>query len=303
MHTLKMFNRSLKYIVLVVVNIIVLYYFYISEDSEFDDVIFETTFVIDLLDNNKNLERKVVELDDENHLFSESIDDYKRQISQTESNIKTIKSDLAICHNQKKVLIELSEMQAIERGKNKSDQAISQLQCSDNLVKLKFLNVQIEGFQERIKQLNNENIALTSELSESNIMIDKLNKNADKFESNKSDLLEIIKTLENDLHSPIYVKKLYVTPRYCEGTKAKDVICLEKVLVMANFSKLPFTDVLIKLKAPNGNVIGELTYNPSNTNIVTFPLSDRTEFLNGDFELSFEVDNLLLVEKQSFKQE
>jgi hypothetical protein len=300
-----MFNRSLKYIVLVIVNLIVLYFFVYegNEDNKVDDVIFDANYVEDLLVSNENFKANIEKLDKENALFSESIDKYKREISQTNSNLKTSSSDLASCNSQKNILINLSERQATDRTKNKSDQVISQLQCSDNLVKLELVNLQIGSLQKQIKHLNNENSSIMLELSESNIKIDKLNRNVDKFESNKSGYLEVIDELRDDLNSSIYVKKFYVTPRYCEGTKYKDVICLDEVLLMTNFSKPPFTDVLVKLKDPRGRVIGELTYNPQNAKIVNFPFPNKAEFLKGDFEISFEVDNLLFIEKQSFRQE
>jgi hypothetical protein len=72
---------------------------------------------------------------------------------------------------------------------------------------------------------------------------------------------------------------------------------------MANFSKPPFTDVLVKLKDPSGNVIGELNYDPDNARVVSFPLSNRTDLESGEYEISFELDNLLLVEKEVFSQE
>jgi hypothetical protein len=300
-----MFNRSLKYIVLVIVNLIVLYFFVYegNEDNKVDDVIFDANYVEDLLVSNENFKANIEKLDKENALFSESIDKYKREISQTNSNLKTSSSDLASCNSQKNILINLSERQATDRTKNKSDQVISQLQCSDNLVKLELVNLQIGSLQKQIKHLNNENSSIMLELSESNIKIDKLSRNVDKFESNKSGYLEVIDELRADLNSSIYVKKFYVTPRYCEGTKYKDVICLDEVLLMTNFSKPPFTDVLVKLKDPRGRVIGELTYNPQNAKIVNFPFPNKAEFLKGDFEISFEVDNLLFIEKQSFRQE
>lgn len=300
-----MFNRSLKYIFLVIVNLIVLYFFVYggNEGNKLDDVIFDANYVEDLLVSNENFKADIEKLDKENALFSKSIDEYKREISQANSNLKTSSSELASCNSQKNLLTNLSERQATGRTKNKSDQVISQLQCSDNLVKLELVNLQISSLQKQIKHLNNENSSIMLELSESNIEIDKLNRNVDKFESNKSGYLEVIDELRDDLNSSIYVKKFYVTPRYCEGTKYKDIICLDEVLLMTNFSKPPFTDVLVKLKDPRGRVIGELTYNPQNAKIVNFPFSNKAEFLKGDFEISFEVDNLLFIEKQSFRQE
>jgi AAA+ ATPase superfamily predicted ATPase len=158
---LKMLNSSLKYIVLVVINIIVLYVF-ISEDSELDGVIFDVTYVLDLLDSNKILEHKSIELNKENVKFSESIDDYKRLVSQTDLDLKISKTDLTYCDSQKNDLIELSERQAIERRKNRGEQQFSQMQCSDNLLKLELVNLQIQDLQKHIKLLNDENMATTS---------------------------------------------------------------------------------------------------------------------------------------------
>jgi hypothetical protein len=66
--------------------------------------------------------------------------------------------------------------------------------------------------QQNLEQANDENSALSSKLAENDITIDKLNKNASKYEAEKACLLSVINVLKADLSSTIYVKKMYVTP-------------------------------------------------------------------------------------------
>lgn len=297
-----MFNRSSKYIVLVIINVIVLYIMLPSE-TEFEDVAFDTDYVIDVLDSNRELERKVSNLDEENSLYAESVDDLKRQTAQTDSMLKASRADLGYCENQKLALIELSEKQAEERKKSQTAQQYSQQQCSDNLVKLDFVNSQLSESEQQIKQLKSDNRQLAIDAADSQVTIENLTSAASKFETNRAGLLEIIKGLQDDLVKSIYIKKLYVTPRYCEQPSSSRFICLEKVLVMANFSKTPSSNVQVSLSDPNGRVIGEVSYNAKNVRIVTFPFADDTEFAAGEYTVSFTVDGQELVETQVFSQQ
>jgi hypothetical protein len=49
--------------------------------------------------------------------------------------------------------------------------------------------------------------------------------------------------------------------------------------------------------------MGELAYNSRNIYVVTFQLLDNVKYLKGDYEVSFEVDNLLLVKKKTFDKD
>jgi hypothetical protein len=294
-----MFNRSSKYVVLVIINVIVLYVLLPSE-NEFEDVVFDTDYVIDVLDNNRDLERKVSDLDEENSLYAESVDDLKRQTAQTDSMLKASRADLGYCENQKLALIELSEKQATERKKSQTAQQYTQQQCSDNLVKLDFVNTQLSEFEQQIRQLKTDNQQLVADAADRQITIENLTSVASKFEANQAGLLELIKGLQDDLIKPIYIKKLYVTPRYCEQPSNSRFICLEKVLVMANFSKAPSANVQVILSDSNGREIGEVSYNARNVRIVTFPFDANTEFAAGEFQLSFKVDGQELIETQAF---
>lgn len=296
-----MFNRSAKYIVLVIVNIVFLYVF-LPEEPEFDDVVFDSTYVIDVLDNNRELEREVQNLDQENTLYADSVDDLKRQTAQQDSMLKASREDLAYCQDQKESLIELSNKQSEERKKNQTAQQYTQQQCSDNLVKLEFVTAQVAENEELLKQLNTSNRELNSMLAEQDITISNLTRSATKYEANRAGLLEIIKTLQDDLAKPIYVKKLYVTPRYCDQPANAQLICLEKVLVMANFSKTTVSDVQVSLSDPTGRVLGEVSYNARDVRIVTFPFANRAQFSAGEFQLTFTVDGQVLQQNQVFSQ-
>lgn len=297
-----MFNRSSKYVVLVIVNVIILYVLLPSE-TEYEDAAFDTDYVIDVLDNNRDLERKVFDLDEENSLYAESVDDLKRQTAQTDSMLKASRADLGYCENQKSALIELSEKQAEQRKISQTAQQYTQQQCSDNLVKLDFVTAQLSNFEQQIKQLNTDNQQLAVDAADRQITIENLTTVASKFEANQAGLLEIIKGLQDDLAKPIYIKKLYVTPRYCEQPSNSRFICLEKVLVMANFSKAPNSNVQAILSDSNGRVMGEVSYNARNVRIVTFPFATNSEFAAGEYQISFKVDGQELVETQVFSQQ
>jgi hypothetical protein len=297
-----MFNRSSKYIVLVIINVIILYVLLPSE-TEFDDTAFDTDYVIDVLDSNRELERKVSDLDEENSLYEESVDDLKRQTAQTDSMLKASRADLGYCENQKLALVELSQKQSDERKKSQTAQQYTQQQCSDNLVKLDFVSAQINDFEDQIKQLKTDNRQLAADATDRQITIENLTTVASKFEDNQAGLLQIIKGLQDDLVKPVYIKKTYVTPRYCEQPSNSRFICLEKVLVMANFSKTPTSIVEVTLNDPNGRAIGEVSYNARDVRIVTFSFATNTEFAAGEYRVSFKVDGQDLFETQVFSQQ
>ncbi len=80
-----MFNRSIKYLVLVIINIVIIAILVMDDDQNSD--VFDTDYVINLLDNSKQLERQVTNLTAQNKFLETSSENVQRQIKQTRSMI------------------------------------------------------------------------------------------------------------------------------------------------------------------------------------------------------------------------
>jgi cell division septation protein DedD len=80
-----MFNRSIKYVILVIINIVVITLLVMGDDQKSD--VFDTDYVINLLDNSKRLERQVISLAAQNKFLETSSENVQRQIMQTRDMI------------------------------------------------------------------------------------------------------------------------------------------------------------------------------------------------------------------------
>ena len=105
-----MFNRSIKYLVLVIINIVIIAILIMGDDQKSD--VFDTDYVITLLDSNKQLERQVANLSAQNKLLETSGEEIQQEILQTKSMIETNAEKLKQCRTEQASMLSLAEEQA-----------------------------------------------------------------------------------------------------------------------------------------------------------------------------------------------
>jgi len=294
-----MFNRSIKYLVLVIINIVIITILVMGDDQKSD--VFDTDYVINLLDSSKKLEREVTELSTQNKFLETSGEDIQRQIMQTRAMIDTSVEKLKQCKSEQASMRSLAEQQALQRSKIVSSQSFSAEECSDNAVQVSFLNKQMVSLKEQITAANAAARSANTEKQIIQSQLDKLNTIVNKFDEEKRLLQESNRQLESDLSSNIYIKQIYTTPTYCQPPRFAELVCVQRLLVRPQFSKKPFTDVQATLTNPRGKVMGKFSFDASKAKLINFPFPENSEQPAGEYTISFVVNDQTLIEKITLK--
>jgi myosin heavy subunit len=285
-----------RYFVIILINTAIVY-FIMSANEKPDDLIFSTDYIFDILDTSKRLELELEKAEAERTSTEQYAATLNQDIIEKTSQLTFSQRSLQACNDEQRTLREMSAKQKQERDKNKNQQ-----QCSDETVALEFTKTQLNDSREQINVIAVEKQALVAEAETLRQNIDKLNKKATYFDSQKKAFTELIQVLRQDLSLPIYIKQLYVTPRYCQSQNEATTVCLDNVLLLPKFSKTPLSEVAVKIRAPNKRVIAELTYNASSDQVLSQPFTRNNEFPSGDFQFSFTVDGQTLVETYRLDQ-
>lgn len=294
-------NRSKKYIVLVVINIFVIIFF-ITRSQEPDDFVFNSNYVIELLDSNEAQKASIERLAQQQNQLQANITQIEQEMSQTYATLQQSQQQVQQCQNSQQALRELNEKQALARKQIQTEQEYLQQQCSDANVALEFSNEQRDELQ---TQLNQQSIVvqnLKQEIESLQNMIDKQSAETNALEQQNSALLETIQVLNNDLVAPVYLKTLYVTPQYCVQQGTSSGSCLEKVLLFPKFSKAPKGKVLVVFKDPAGRTIKQQDYDPLAGRVLVFDLSPRTLLPTGNYLFSFTVEDQVVTQTYRFEQ-
>lgn len=294
-----MFNRSIKYLVLVIINIVIVTILIMGDDQKSD--VFDTDYVITLLDSNKQLERQVANLSARNKFLETSSEEIQQEILQTQSKIEANTEYLQQCRTEQASMLSLAEEQASQRKKLDSSLSFSAQECSDNEVQVNFLSKQLVSLKEQLTLANAASRTANTEKQLLQTQLDKLNANLEKQDEEKNELKENMQQLEDDLSANIYIKQIYTAPTYCQPPRFEELVCVQRLLVRPQFSKKPYTDVETTLTNPKGKVIGKFTFDSSKAKLVNFPFPENTEQPAGEYTVNFIVNGQNLVEKMTLK--
>lgn len=294
-----MFNRSIKYLVLVIINIVIVTILIMGDDQKSD--VFDTDYVITLLDNNKQLERQVANLSAQNKFLETSSEEIQQEILQTQSKIEANTEYLQQCRTEQASMLSLAEEQASQRKKLDSSLSFSAQECSDNEVQVNFLSRQLVSLKEQLALANATSRTANTERQILQTQLDKLNASLEKQDEEKSELKENMQQLEDDLSANIYIKQMYTAPMYCQPPRFEELVCVQRLLVRPQFSKKPYSDVETTLTNPKGKVIGKFTFDSSKAKLVNFPFPENTEQPAGEYTVNFIVNGQNLVEKMTLK--
>ncbi len=294
-----MFNRSIKYLVLVIINIVIITILIMGDDRKSD--VFDTDYVITLLDSNKQLERQVDDLSAKNNFLDSSSEEIQQQMLQTSAMIDESAEQLQQCRAEQASMLSLAEQQASQRKKLISPPLISAQECSDNAVQVNFLNKQLTSLKEQLATANDATRTANTEKQLLQNQLDKLSASIEKQDEEKSELKETMQQLEDDLSADIYIKQIYTAPTYCQPPRFEELVCVQRLLVRPQFSKKPYTDVQTTLTNPKGKVIGKFTFDSSKAKLVNFPFPENIEQPAGEYTVNFIVNGQNLVERVTLK--
>ncbi len=100
-----MFNRSIKYILLLIVNIIVLFALFHNQSKQTNDPI-DTEYVIEILQNQERLNRSIQELTEQLQSSRELVSQTQTQLENTQVTINRSEQKLLACEAEKFAQIE-----------------------------------------------------------------------------------------------------------------------------------------------------------------------------------------------------
>ncbi|MBF7073104.1 hypothetical protein ISG33_06795 [Glaciecola sp. MH2013] len=295
-----MFKRSIKYIVLVVINIIVLSYLFLN-DKPTDTDSFDTDYVLGLLDANNKLEQNIADLSEENAYLESAAEDTQRQIMATRGVIDKNNASLAQCRSEQAEALALAEQQAKQRARLNPSTVYDAEECSDNAVQASFLAKQLNSQKERMAAIIAQKDNYANQAKALRAQIDSSGNESAKYELERARYKATIKQLEEDLSSDIYLKQVYTTPTYCQPPRYETLVCVERLLVRPRFSRKPFTDIQVSLINPNGKTVGKYSFDSTKAKLVNFPFPRNSEEPAGEYTISFKVDGLNLSEKVILK--
>jgi FtsZ-binding cell division protein ZapB len=295
-----MFKRSIKYIILVIINLIVLTFFYLNYQPGAENT-FNTDDVLVLLDSKNKLESEVADLTEKNEYLKSSAEDVQRQIMATRAMIDKNSAALSACRNEQATALALAEQQAKQRARLNPSTVYNAEECSDNAVQASFLAKQLESYKKRITAITTEKNDLLTQSDALRTQIADIREEASRYNVERARFKETIKQLESDLNSDLYLKQVDTTPSYCQPPRFESLVCVERLLVRPRFSRKPYTDVQSSLVNPNGKTVGKFAFDSTKAKLVNFPFPRNSEQPAGEYTIIFVVDGKTINEKITLK--
>ena len=281
-----MFERSIKYIILLILNIIILLVLYLNQSTD-EAGVFDTQFVISLLEERDKLQSSLI--------------DEQMQLVELEKERKVLQADIA----------------NLTSGRTSLNQAL--LKCEENfvlsqsIVKEQRAELEVVGdltssancdLQSAKLKLARQELAATQVLlDKQKAMVSDLENALEAMSKNEAapDLLKRIEDLEQenkqlkaDIENPIYLQSVYMSGRKCAKPAFDELVCLQEILLRPMFSKAPTTQVTVRVYAPNGREVSKATFSSKRAQLYRLPLGRGRELLAGEFSATFEVEDELL---------
>lgn len=282
-----MFERSIKYIVLLVINVIVLFVLFFQSDTE-ETGVFDTQFILSLIQERDelqsaltNAEMMIFDLDKSQKALESDIS--KLTLQRGELNQALLRCEQALSSAQGLAKQHAAKLEVFDNAPNTS------ANCDTQLAKLKLARQELAATQVLLKQQKAKVKGLEDAL-------------ASLAEQEQApDLIQLIEKLERenqqlkaDIENPIYLKSVYISGQKCEKPSFDELVCLSEILVRPTFSKAPTSTVKVSVFNQNKREIASATFSSKRAQLYRLPLGRGRELLAGDFSATFEVEGELL---------
>ena len=279
-----MFNRSLKYILLLFVNIVVLLALYLNQAPK-EVGVFDTQFVIDLLEERDDLQERVIDIESTESSRNEQIDRLQNRVKSLTEYQEELNGDFLICESNRILAQALVREQAAELNVVTSTE-ITPANCDSQNARIRLARQELANAQVQLEQQTELVKELRSELANA----DEQNDRRD-MERTIESLKEQVAQLRADIENPIYLKSVYISGRKCQTPQFDELVCLQEVLVRPQFSKAPTSDVVVTVYTPNDRVLASASFESKRAQLFRFPLGRGQEVLAGEFRATFEVED------------
>jgi len=269
---------------------------YYSQQSSQPEFVFKDDFVIEMFDENKRLAATVDDLQIKNTLLEQSIDDVNAILAKTTARQRLNLESLSICENEKQALVASSNALRDNVAKQMTGTAAL---CGELEQVLQVTQAQLAAFKKQLDISRAENTKLLADLLDVQETLQQDQRALALASQQRDSIKAEAEGLVRDLFEPLYLRKVFITPSYCQDVPSEEQLCIEQIMVLPRFSKLPYTPVQVSLFDAKQQPLGNINYDVKAGNIITFPVGRRTLLDKGEFSVVFKVDNMTLQHKET----
>lgn len=285
-----MFGRSLKYIVLVFINIIVVLFFYFSSNTQDESDPFDTEYVIGLLQNEEKFAKNIVQLNARLDAANQQLSQAQVQLEQTRNLIEKSEQKARLCESEKENLIGSSRLQVKQNLPGSSSSAYAS--CESEILEISIAKAQSASLENLVSELREKFAQTQEELIRKNQL---LNQIQNKDDSELEQLRIEVNTLKRALSEPIAIETNFLSARYCSKPRFSSLICVQEFLVRPSFTKSPITRLAIKVLDPNGEVVAQGEFNSAKSQLYRLTMGRGVEVNSGAYKVEYQVDNQTLM--------
>ena len=285
-----MFNRSKKYILLLLINIFCVIVYFNYQESAPDDPI-DINYLLSVLEQKDALASELDKLDEALSSTQQMLNNNANELAQTKLKVTQEREKLETCEIDKVAVIEKSKSQIQNLIDNQSNQK-QVSNCDSQIVELSLKDTKIASLQKRVNELQASLAKTESELLGKNQTLDQIYaEQAIEEEGFKTQ----IENLKQALVTPIRLEKNYIGAKFCEKPSFEARMCVEEFLVRPMFSKPPIGQLSIRVFDPQGDVVASGEFNQDRTQLYRLSLRRAREFSAGMYKVEYRVDNQILL--------
>lgn len=272
-----MFNRSRKYIFLLFINLIVLIVLYINTGNDSSNDPFNTEFVLSLIEEAEARSKTIRLLEDNLNNANNNLFETQVQLQQTRILTSQSEQKFQLCQTELRALNQTNTLSNTNSGDKCESQARD---LSVSLAKLTELEAQL-------KQSQKNYIDAQTALTQTQQKLDSMEK---KSSNEVSNLKAQVRRLNDVLNKPIFLTKHFMNARYCDKPSYNSRICVTEFMIRPSFSKLPVTNVSVKIIDSDDNVVIVKEFEPFNERLYRIPMGRGVELTSGDYQAVYTVD-------------
>lgn len=283
-----MLTSKTKFFILVLINIIalVLGALYLTGNLGTQKEAFETEFVLDLIDKEKQA--------------NETIDDLTAQLEQVKAEIEQVNEDkqslqASIEQNSNQLLACETQKTQVQQSINTAPpkQVVSN-NCDEVAADLALAKADLSIIEQQNKTLQSQLQRLTEQLKSTEQNLSASQALTQQKQATIDQLNARIKVLENYLSSPIMLDQHYLGARYCTKPKFESLICVVEFLARPSFSKLPVNELEITIRDSKEIIVAQGVFESAQKQMYRLTLGRGKEVTSGDFIVEYKIDNQTL---------
>ncbi|MFW8589377.1 hypothetical protein ACOI22_01090 [Glaciecola sp. 2405UD65-10] len=277
-----MFNRSRKYIFLLFINLIVLIVLYINTDNDSSNDPFNTEFVLSLIEEAEARSKTIRLLEDNLNNANNSLFETQVQLQQTRILTSQSEQKFQLCQ---------TELRATNQT-NTSHSANSAEKCESQARNLSVSSAKLAELETQLKQSQQNYIEAQTALTKTQQKLDSLQKKS----ANEVSILQAqVSSLNTILNKPIFLTKHFMNARYCDKPSYSSRICVTEFMIRPSFSKLPASEVSVKIIDSNDNIVTEEKFEAFKERLYRIPMGRGVELASGYYSAVYTVDNQTIV--------